>query len=108
MVFRLGLEGMLLRIPTPDFYEILDDCVPGPNRTQAKANRMRAFKVPARFFKKELENVTVTCLAALVCKDFSWVLCDHDRLAQLYLFSKATPWLESDLQTDSQVSLGYS
>lgn len=81
IVHQFGLEGTLVHISTSDFYGILSDCVKGNNPDPVKAEQMHVFHVPSQFFNNLAEDQNIACLAALVCPDFAWVLCDFVRLA---------------------------
>ncbi|KAK7696051.1 hypothetical protein QCA50_000692 [Cerrena zonata] len=101
-VFRFGLEGNLMKISTSILYEIIKTSVPGQSKEPARAAKMRSFPIPSHFFNDGVETRKLNCFAALVCQEESWILCDFARLAQINIFSKSSPWTESDLAMGSK------
>lgn len=106
VVIRFALEASLVRIQTSVFFEIISKTVDGPSRDGRKSKKMRSFLLPKRYFvnapdpeKDRLGNF----FAAIVCDDYTWVLCDFARLVQITLFARLTPWLDADLSLDSKV-----
>lgn len=101
----MSLEGHVRTLSREDFEALTAHCVPGKNKSKAKADRMRSFLVPSRFVEPgSRENgVTVNILAAVVTDATAIALFNFSRMSRVHIVSMSRKFLESDLKPGSEV-----
>ncbi|KAJ6607131.1 hypothetical protein B0H10DRAFT_565778 [Mycena sp. CBHHK59/15] len=82
LVLRFGLEASMRIITLQDFNEIVSNCVPGPNKNRAKANRLRSFPLPRHSASLSLDLRRRTAIS-ISSQQSSW--------ATMSLFSRISP-----------------
>ncbi|KAJ6494111.1 hypothetical protein C8R47DRAFT_1318939 [Mycena vitilis] len=108
LVCHLGLEGNINPMSLEDFRTIVDPlrCIPGANADPEKASKMRSFDLPDEFREpgaRELEDITVVVLAAIVTPKLAIVISDFNRLTRLHVVSSSCKFSSEDLQPKSNV-----
>ncbi|KAH9924593.1 hypothetical protein B0H21DRAFT_826713 [Amylocystis lapponica] len=107
MRLNLGLEASLLTMKRQDLEEILSQDVPGPNKSKAKAQKLRSFLVTNRFIvprsQKTAKDRTLNIFAAVICEHVAFALIDFARLVTVEIISLSRHWEQSDVQPGSEL-----
>lgn len=90
-----------------DFFEIIQNDVPGPNPNVEKVEKIRTFVIPKRFIvqgSSDRRPRTIKIFAAFISPKWVYVLSDFSGLVRMHIKSKDSPWTEEDLVPESEVS----
>jgi hypothetical protein len=94
-----------------DFFAIISQDCPGPNKDAIKADQIRTFLIPKRLI---IPNSSSTCprtikiFAAFISEKWVYVLSDFSGLVRMHVRSKQSPWTKEDLIPGSIVSFLFS
>ena len=68
----------MMKFKTSDFYEIISHSVPGPSQNTNRAEKIRLFVILTRYLPDQIHDKRrlVNILAAVVCPDYIWAVCD--------------------------------
>ncbi|KAH9483662.1 hypothetical protein JR316_0003132 [Psilocybe cubensis] len=94
LVLSPALETNIIGMPLQTYRDIaMNDC-PGSNKTRAE--ELRTLVIPKEYVRPHSSRVdtprTIKILAAFVSRDWAWAINDFSTLAQMYIFTKDTPW----------------
>lgn len=81
--------------------------VPGPNKDKDKAERLRSFNIPAKYFEENSssnKNRRTGIQVAWVSDKYVWALLDFSRLTRITITSHKANWGQDDLTPGSPVS----
>ncbi|CDO77527.1 hypothetical protein BN946_scf184912.g26 [Trametes cinnabarina] len=104
---HFGLEGTMAVIPTEAFMDMISRDCPGSNKDKKKAASMRSFIVPEQLTVRGARSTagmgpTMVIFAALVGKEHTLVMVDHNRLLRIHLMSRSKPWTADDFTPHSK------
>lgn len=90
-----------------DFELLVSECVPGPNPDPKKAEQMRCFVLPNKFWEptaRSQEDLTVTVLGAIVTAHKAYVISDYNRITRLHVVISSQKFTKQDILPKSAVS----
>ncbi|KAI3599201.1 hypothetical protein WG66_013420 [Moniliophthora roreri] len=106
MVIHWGLEAHPIEVKRQLFDELTAVSLPGPNKQKSKAEMLRQFRIPERLIavgsSASQRGRFVRCMAAIVCDDRTFMICDFARLVRIHIISKDNMWSKEDLQPGSK------
>ncbi|KAH7911440.1 hypothetical protein BJ138DRAFT_1113204 [Hygrophoropsis aurantiaca] len=102
VTISLGLEANIIGMSATDFNEIIKDDQPGPNKNRTKAQKLRTFPLPQRFYDPGTSpntKRTVNIFMAFISEraNYVWVLVDFARIVRMNVISRERHWCSSDL-----------
>ncbi|KAJ6544913.1 hypothetical protein B0H10DRAFT_1836644 [Mycena sp. CBHHK59/15] len=103
LVLHFGLEASMRIITLQDFNEIVSNCVPGPNKNRAKANRLRSFPLPQRFIVPGSAQTDryINIFAAIIMGDHAIIFSDFSRLMRMHVISGPCVFTRNEIEPGS-------
>ncbi|KAJ7574812.1 hypothetical protein C8J56DRAFT_464853 [Mycena floridula] len=99
-VISFGLEASLIPMDTDLLEELLRSGEPGPNSEKRKAQALRQFRIPQRFYESHTspnEKRAVRIPLAFTTPFKSYVVADFSRIVRFHVISRTEFWRKEEL-----------
>ncbi|KAJ7573469.1 hypothetical protein C8J56DRAFT_1170636 [Mycena floridula] len=100
-----GLEASLIPMDTSVLNELRLSSEPGPNSNKEKAEALRQFLIPARFYEENTskhEKRYVRICLAFITDARAYVVADFSRIVRFHAISRTDMWRKEDLIPGSE------